>query len=130
MRFHNFAVSLVLWAIIIFVIFAAGTVVFGRDNGQYANIDPAIKKWIKELKNSKGENCCDTADGYPVEAENDTAKGHWRVRINGEWIVVHDEAVLISPNRLGYPMVWWYPVWESSKVMHPQIRCFLPGALL
>jgi hypothetical protein len=39
-----------------------------------------------------------------------------------------DEALIETPNRLGYLVVWYYPTYELDGRMTPQIRCFLPGA--
>lgn len=94
--------------------------VFARDNGQWGNVDPAIRDWIHSLKNKHGIGCCDTADGY--DAEWDTQGNRYRVRIEGQWYVVPPEAVLDVPNRLGVPKVWYL-----KPDGHVTIRCFLPG---
>jgi hypothetical protein len=99
-----------------------------RDNGRYANTDPALKAWVKELTDKKGNGCCDTADGYPAEVEWDIDTGRYRVRIEGEWYDVPDDALIERPNRLGYAMVWYYPTFEADGRFKPKIRCFLPGA--
>jgi hypothetical protein len=49
------------------------------------------------------------------------------VRIEGEWYVVPDEAVIDEPNKRGYAMSWYWPSWELDGRMIPHIRCFLPG---
>ena len=36
------------------------------------------------------------------------ALGHYRVRLNGEWIVVPDNAVVTEPNKFGPAVVWPY----------------------
>jgi hypothetical protein len=46
------------------------------------------------------------------------------VRLEGEWIVVPDDAVITEPNRAGRTMVW--PVKGSLGTI---IRCFLPGSM-
>ena len=117
-----------LWGLI------AGQVVLtghslARDDGRYQN--SPLKSWVTGLTNKQGVNCCDSADGFPAEAENDTVAGHWRVKIEGDWWVVPDDALIDNkPNKLGYPMVWWYPEYELDGKLHPHIRCFIPGALL
>lgn len=100
-----------------------------HNDGRYAQ--SGLHDWIQGLKNKNKIGCCSTADGYPAEAENDTGDGkNWRVRIEGEWYTVPPEALIDDqPNKLGYPMVWWYPDWNGTK-MTPKIRCFIPGALL
>jgi hypothetical protein len=95
----------------------------GRDNGQYAQTDPAIKRWIESLTDSKGAGCCATSDGFrPEEVEWDVDTGSYRVRINGQWLVVPDGAVIKTPNRIGYAIVWYWT--DGGKI---NIRCFLPG---
>ena len=51
--------------------------------------------------------------------------GHYRVRLEGEWLDVPDEAVITEPNRVGRTMVW--PItrlWRDRR-----IRCFMPGSM-
>jgi hypothetical protein len=47
--------------------------------------------------------------------------GHYRVRIDGEWVDVLNEAVVFGPNRAGRTMVW--PYYLDG---HPKARCFMP----
>ena len=95
-----------------------------RDDGRYAGIDPAIRDWIRGLANRDGEGCCDTADGYPAEAEWDTSAGGYRVRIDGRWWPVPAHALIARPNRLGFAVVWFWRRFDGE----PQIRCFVPGS--
>jgi hypothetical protein len=101
--------------------------VMARDDGRYAN--SPLKDWVRGLKDKMGVGCCDTSDGFPAEVEWDTQASRYRVRIEGVWYVVPESAVLTEPNKLGYPMVWY---WMKTDVPGgkpiPQIRCFLPGA--
>ena len=69
--------------------------------------------------------CCAFADGVSVQdVDWDTQDGHYRVRIQGEWIVVPDAAVVTEPNRFGPTVVWPY----NDRYGNTQIRCFMPGA--
>src|SRR6516164_3388680 len=69
--------------------------------------------------------CCSFADGFKVDGVDwDTQDGHYRVRLNGEWIVVPDNAVVTEPNKFGPAVVWPYMGTDGQT----QIRCFLPGA--
>src|ERR1700746_931835 len=69
--------------------------------------------------------CWAFADGVSVQdGDWDTQDGHYRVRIQGEWIVVPDAAVVTEPNRFGPPVVWPY----NDRYGNTQIRCFMPGA--
>jgi hypothetical protein len=107
---------------------AAAASAAARDYGQYRNADPAMRKWIQELKDKSGQGCCDTADGHPAEYEWNIASNGYKVRIEGDWYNVPATAVIDEPNRLGYATVWYWWSWEldGRKVHH--IRCFLPGA--
>ena len=68
--------------------------------------------------------CCSFADGFRVDdVDWDTQDGHYRVRLNGEWIVVPDNAVVSEPNMFGPAVVWPYMGTDGQT----QIRCFLPG---
>jgi hypothetical protein len=91
-----------------------------RDDGRYAN--SPLKSWFDSLRSGKGP-CCSDADGSAVsDADWDTKDQHYRVRLQGEWIDVPDEAVIKEPNRAGRVMVW--PMYFDGK---PSIRCFMPG---
>ena len=46
--------------------------------------------------------------------------GHYRVRIEGEWVDVPDEAVITEPNRVGRTMVW--PIKRLSGTEHPLLH--------
>ena len=52
------------------------------------------------------------------------AGGHYRVRIDGAWIDVPDEAVITEPNRIGRTMVW--PIRGYLGI---SVRCFMPGSM-
>lgn len=100
------------------------TYAHGRDNGQYAQTNPSIKRWIEGLTDHQGRGCCASADGYsPEEVEWDIDTGAYRVRIGDKWVVVPDNAVITEANRIGYAVVWYYL--NNGEVT---IRCFLPGS--
>jgi hypothetical protein len=98
-----------------------------RDNGQYGNVDPEIKEWVKRLTDKTGQGCCATADGYPADYDWDMAGNHYRVRIEGEWYDVPPEAVVDGPNKLGHATVWYWWDWSLDGRKTHHIRCFLPG---
>ncbi len=96
--------------------------VSARDDGRYAN-EP-LHAWFDQLASGKGL-CCSFADGVKVEdVDWDTQDGRYRVRLNGEWILVPEAALITEPNKYGPAVVWPYMDAEGST----QIRCFLPGA--
>src|SRR3954453_11693951 len=75
-----------------------------RDDGRFAN--SPLKGWFDSLKSGRGP-CCSDADGFAVSDPDWDLEGtHYRVRLDGEWIVVPDDAVITEPNRAGRTMVW------------------------
>ena len=98
------------------------TVALARDDGRYAN--SPLKSWFDRLASGNGL-CCSLADGFRVDnVDWDTQDSHYRVRLNGEWIVVPDDAVVTEPNKFGPAVVWPYMGTNGQT----QIRRFLPGA--
>jgi hypothetical protein len=93
-----------------------------RDDGRFAN--SPLKEWFDRLASRNGL-CCAFADGVGLQdVDWDTQDGHYRVRIQGEWIVVPDAAVVTEPNRFGPAVVWPYQARDGTT----GIRCFMPGA--
>lgn len=94
-----------------------------HDDGRFAN--SPLKTWFDRLASGKGL-CCSFADGVSVQDVDwdTTQEGRYRVRLNGQWIVVPDAAVVTEPNRFGPAVVW--PYQDVNGVT--QIRCFIPGA--
>ena len=97
--------------------------VSARDpDGRYAN--HPLKQWFDQLASGKGL-CCSFADGFSVQdVDWDTQDGRYRVRLQGEWVVVPDTALVSEPNRFGPAVVW--PYFDANGAT--QIRCFMPGA--
>jgi hypothetical protein len=96
---------------------------FAHDDGRFAN--SPLKTWFDQLASGKGL-CCSFADGVSVQdVDWDATKdGRYRVRLNGQWLVVPDAAVVTEPNRFGPAVVWPYQDMNGAT----QIRCFIPGA--
>lgn len=93
-----------------------------RDDGRYTA--SPLKPWFDTLRSGRGP-CCSDADGSAVsDVDWDSNRGHYRVRLEGVWIDVPDDAVITEPNRAGRAMVW--PMWSEGA---PQIRCFIPGLM-
>ena len=94
----------------------------GRDDGRFAN--SPLKPWFDSLHSHLGP-CCSDADGLAIaDPDWDSQDGHYRVRLDGQWIVVPDEAVITEPNRAGRTMVW--PI---KSAVGTSIRCFMPGSM-
>ena len=85
---------------------------------------PDLNAWFDSLKSGKGP-CCSVADGTAIaDADWESKSGHYRVRIEGEWYDVPEDAVITEPNRVGRTMVWPIKGWGGMT-----IRCFMPGAM-
>lgn len=98
-----------------------------RDDGRYAN--SPLKSWFDSLHSEKGP-CCSDADGTALsEVDWEARNGRYRVRIEGDWFDVPDEAVIKEPNRAGRTMVW--PIYHRAfgATLKVEIRCFMPGSM-
>ena len=114
--------AFVLMAVALCMLVFARTGVSARDDGRYAN--SPLKPWLDQLASKKGL-CCSFADGVKVEnVDWDTQDGRYRVRLDGQWIIVPDSALITEPNRFGPAVVWPYQDAQGTT----QIRCFMPGA--
>lgn len=90
---------------------------------EYAQLSIEMQRWFMGLRNKKNMSCCADADGYKPTDQDiiwDTKDQKYRVKIDGEWVTVDDEAKLDVPNKVGRAIVWVRP--------DKTIRCFLPGA--
>lgn len=91
-------------------------------DARYAN--SPLKQWFDSLKSGKGP-CCSDADGSAVsDVDWESKGGRYRVRIDGEWHDVPDDAVISEPNRVGRTMVWPIRGYQGLS-----IRCFMPGSM-
>jgi len=97
--------------------------VAARDlDGRYAN--SPLKSWFDHLASGKGL-CCSMADGESVaDPDWDSKEGHYRVRLENNWVDVPDDAVITEPNRAGRTMVW--PIRYDGQIL---VRCFIPGSM-
>src|ERR1700741_3872910 len=96
-------------------------------DGRYAN--SPLKGWFERLHSGKGP-CCSDADGTALsDVDWEGRDGHYRVRIEGQWWDVPDEAVIKERNRAGRTMVW--PVYYRAigAPLRVDIRCFMPGSM-
>jgi len=102
---------------------AAVQIAHARDpDGRYA--DSPLKQWFDGLRSAKGP-CCSDADGSAVsDVDWESRDGHYRVRLDGNWVDVPEDAVITEPNRAGRTMVW--PI---RSYMGVTIRCFMPGSM-
>ena len=78
------------------LVLSAGSAM-GRDDGRYA--DSPLKPWFDSLRSHLGP-CCSDADGVAVaDPDWESHNGHYRVRLDGQWVEVPDDAVITEPNR-------------------------------
>jgi hypothetical protein len=111
--------------IVLLAVLAAATVhASARDlDGRYAN--SPLKPWFDTLASKKGL-CCSDADGTALsDVDWETKDGRYRVRLEGDWHDVPDDAVVTEPNRAGRTMVW--PIKGLGSLT---IRCFMPGSMI
>lgn len=103
-------------------------VAVARDlDGRYAN--SPLKSWFESLRSRKGP-CCSDADGTALsDVDWEMTAGRYRVRIEGQWWDVPEDAVITEPNRAGRTMVWPIYYRELDKWLRVEIRCFLPGSM-
>ena len=95
------------------------TPALARDPGH-----PELDEWFNRLASGKGL-CCSFADGFAVsDVDWESKDGHYRVRLENNWIDVPDDALITEPNRAGRTMVW--PMWFNGGTF---IRCFMPGSM-
>ena len=67
---------------------------------------PELNEWFNKLASGMGL-CCSFADGFAVsDVDWESKDGHYRVRLENNWIDVPDDALITEPNRAGRTMVW------------------------
>src|SRR5215469_5645822 len=82
------------------LLLAAAVILIRHPTGKWA--DDPLQPWFQSLQNKNGLYCCARADGHPLnEGEWDIKDNHYRVFVEGRWVVVPDAAVLSGPNKFG-----------------------------
>jgi hypothetical protein len=77
-----------------------------HDDGRYAN--SPLKPWFDGLSSKGGGACCSNADGKVLtDVDWDTKDGHYRVRLDGQWIDVPNDTVITEP--IGPAAPWCGP---------------------
>jgi hypothetical protein len=108
-------------------VLAPGTAAARDVDGRFAN--SPLHGWFESLHSGKGP-CCSDADGTALsDVDWEAKEGHYRVRIEGEWWDVPDEAVITEPNRAGRTMVWPVYYRSTTSALRVDIRCFMPGSM-
>jgi hypothetical protein len=93
---------------------------------------PDLNGWMMTLHSKKGL-CCSGEDGTALADPDWTAQdkegSHYRVRVDGEWWDVPDEAVVDEPNKAEHAVVWPQRNWAIGGKLDITIRCFMPGTM-
>jgi hypothetical protein len=94
---------------------------------------PELDGWYEKLESGKGP-CCDGSNSVHVEPSDwetqNRPRSHYKVRLDGVWADVPDEAVVTGPNRDGRTLVWYYDGWTGhSGIPGKVIKCFMPGTM-
>jgi hypothetical protein len=122
MRFTWDDARVFFWMIVVALIFVVGWAHFA---GAHDHSRPDLDNWFNRLQSGKGL-CCSNNDGTALaDVDWEVKNGKYRVRLDSEWIVVPDDAVITEPNRAGRTMVW--PLRGSLGLT---IRCFMPGPMI
>ena len=114
-----------------FLLWITAAVILVRDpSGKWAG-DP-LQPWFDHLHNKAGQFCCSNADGHPVDdGDWDMKDNRYRVIVQGEWTVVPDNAIVLSPNKFGKAVVWLWDMEELDSwgaTVNSRILCFIPGS--
>ncbi|HJU06578.1 MAG TPA: hypothetical protein VJ692_15630 [Nitrospiraceae bacterium] len=112
---------LIIFVLVILGLGGAAYKAWGHDHSR-----PDLDGWFKALQSKKAGPCCDGSDAMRIDDPDwDNDGGRYRVRLEGEWVDVPENAVILEPNRAGHALVW--PYRQNGKLN--QIRCFMPGSL-
>lgn len=118
--------------VVIYVLATSSLIARTQFTAQYDSTPDHIRQWYKMQRAPSGVPCCDVADGYSVEF--DIRDGAYWVKIEGKWVTVPPEAVIVdSKNPTGGAVVWYVRTGGDPTAPDPTkdyfIRCFVPGAL-
>ena len=92
---------------------------------------PELNEWFNRLASGKGLMSCVRSRTALLSAMliGSSKDGHYRVRLEGRWIDVPDDAVITEPNRAGRTMVWPFTAERGTDHPYTEIRCFMPGSM-
>ena len=92
---------------------------------EYGSHPPEVQAWFKQQHNSRGEWCCNEADGHPFFGDYSINEdGSVTLHIEGNARTLPAYMVLKGPNPTGHA-VWWYLDVGGSH----RDYCFAPGTL-
>jgi hypothetical protein len=118
-----------VFVVVVFVLSTCVMVMPVRSARAHMHDAPELDAWFRNIASKNGAPCCSYADASTVvDADWDTTvvdgKVHYRVRLDGRWVVVTDEEVVETPNFYKRTVVWVYK--DALGIM--MVRCFMPGA--
>lgn len=94
-----------------------------RENGGRWRSAPD-SQWFNGLRSAKGL-CCSFADGRSVSVVSwGIEHGRYWVFVDGQKVIVPDDALVTAPNHKDVAVVW--PYYEGTVL---RIWCFMPGPL-
>jgi hypothetical protein len=112
------------------LILAVAVILVHDPTGKWAG-DP-LQSWFESLHNKVGLYCCAKADDQPLDdGEWDINNSSYRVFVQGQWIVVPDDAVILAPNKFGMAIVWLQSradLASGDLTFSTRITCFIPGS--
>jgi hypothetical protein len=120
-HFANIWWLLVIVAIVVFVLVVQAN---AHDPAR-----PDLDDWYRSLQSSS-VHCCDKSEAKQLDGSDwDMKDGHYRVRVDGNWINVLDSALVKGPNLVGPALVWvrYYNPMGGKKTA--LVRCFMPGTM-
>ena len=91
---------------------------------------PEIEAWFKTVRNGAGQYCCDGTEVVHV-TDYQWQGDHFDVVADGVTYHAAGKQITTEPNRLGEPLLWFYPVRDEHGAPIPRsdanLRCFMRG---
>jgi hypothetical protein len=74
-----------------------------------------LHHWFDGLASKRGV-CCSYANGVTLtDVEWDMKDGHYRAFLEGRWIEVPGDAIVVAPNTYGRAIVWPHSVYVGNE---------------
>lgn len=85
---------------------------------------PEIESWFRSVHNGEGQVCC--AGTEVVRVSGYQWRGdHFDLVVDGVTYHAPPSKVTPEPNRLGEPLAWFYPKFDTRS--DKTLRCFMKG---
>ena len=127
-RANRFWLGVIVFGVVALVL-ACGALVARAHDREH----PELDHWYMGLENKRHIPCCDGSEAQHIaDVDWDSRDGHYRVRLDGKWIDVPEEAVIDAPNLDGRTLVWAFKYngidFGDDADTGWHIRCFMVGA--